>query len=89
MSGGQIVCIEPLAARGQRSCFVEAGNPMRRNLCLGRSFIRRERGMFFVDAKMPIRCDRCLLGVYARRLSIGGCHFAFLGENGGLSAGRK
>ena len=72
MSGGQFVRIELFAVRGLRSCCVEAGNPMRRNLCRGCSLVRRDRGMLFSDARMPIRRERCLSIVLQRRLSIGG-----------------
>ena len=45
MSGGQFVGIEFFAARGPGSFFVEAGKSVRRNLCFGCIFVRRERGM--------------------------------------------
>src|SRR5713101_8257593 len=53
MSGGQFVRIEPFAARGLCSFWVEAGKSMRRNPCLGCIFVRRERGMLLRDRHAP------------------------------------
>jgi hypothetical protein len=55
MSRGQFVRIELFTVRGLCSFRVEAGKPGRRNLCLGRLFVRRERGMFFRDRHTPVR----------------------------------
>jgi hypothetical protein len=54
MSGGQFLRVELFAARGLRSFCVEAGDSMRRNLCLGCIFVRPKRGMPFRDRHAPV-----------------------------------
>jgi hypothetical protein len=88
MSGGHFVRIKPFAARGLCSFGVEAGKSMRRNLRLGRIFVRRERGMLPCVRYTPLRHEGCLSIVFQRRLAAG-TQFGFLGDDRGLSAGCK
>ena len=81
--------IELLAGRGLCSFGVEAGNPMRCDLCRGCFFVRCERRVPSCDRHAPVWRERygsiVLLGCLATWRE----HFGFVGGNIGLCAGRK
>jgi hypothetical protein len=85
--------IELLAGRGLRSFRVEAGNPMRCDLCSGCVPVRCERGVLSCDRHAPFGRERygsiVFSMVFLGHLSTRRDHFGFIGGNMGLCAGRK
>jgi hypothetical protein len=85
MGGRQFVRIELLTGRGLCSFRVEAGDPIRCDLCPGGSFVRCERSVPSCDRHAPFWRSIVFLG----RLATWRDHFGFIGGNMGLCAGRK
>ena len=81
--------IELLAGRGLCSFGVEAGNPVRCDLCRGCFFVRCERRVLSCDRHAPVWRSIVFLIVFLGRLATWRDHFGFIGSNMGLCAGRK
>ena len=89
MGGRQFVRIEFLAGRGLGSFRVEAGNPIRCDLCRGCFFVRCERRVLSCDRHAPLWRERYGSMVLLGRLAAWRDHFGFIGGNMGLCAGRQ
>jgi hypothetical protein len=83
------VRIELLTGRGLCSFRVEAGDPIRCDLCPGGSFVRCERRVPSCDRHAPFWRSIVFLIVFLGRLAARRDHFGFIGGNMGLCAGRK
>ena len=81
--------IEFLAGRGLGSFRVEAGNPIRCDLCRGCFFVRCERSVLSCDRHAPLWRERYGSMVLLGRLAAWRDHFGFIGGNMGLCAGRQ